>query len=175
MSENKTNFIIAIRGYKIIKKQKNANFTDFTASDDLNNKVLLRIIEPLDNEYIGISYVNDTAEFIKQEKYDSAILISKKFTDTAVKTMANEKIQHISDDYMPPFHIEELYSAIIDCVNRQCMKKCGKVNLVKSDCTEKKVDLCRTSALAGSARSHFEDGLIGLLKNDLKMAFALNK
>ena len=175
MSENKTNLIMAVRGYKNATKQKSANFTDITASDNLNNKVLLRIIEPLGNEYIGVSDVKNAAEFIKQENYDSAILISKRFTDTAVKEMVKQKIQHVSDDYMPPFHIEELYLAIVDCVNNQCLKKCGKVAPVKSGCTEGKIDFCKINTFAGSAKLHFEEGLIGLLKNDLKTALALNR
>jgi len=175
MSENKTNFIIAVRGYKNVKKQKNANFTDVTALDNLNNKVLLRMMEPPGDEYIHIHEVKNMTDFIKRENYDSAILIGKKFTDTAVNEMAKQKIQHVSDDYMPPFHIKELYSAIVDCVNNQCMKKCGKATSVESNCTEKKFYLCRTNALAGSAKSHFEDGSIGLLKNDLKTALALNR
>lgn len=175
MSENKTNFIIAVRGYKKVSKEKNANFTDVTALDNLNSKVLLRVIEPLGFEYVDINDVKRMAEFIKRENYDSAILIGKKFTDSAVSEMVKQKIQHVSDDFMPPFHIEELYSAIVDCVNNQCLKKCGKEASVKLDCTEKKVDLCKISSVAGSAKSHFEEGLIGLLKNDLKIALALNR
>jgi hypothetical protein len=173
--ENKSNFIIAVRGYKNIKKQKNASCTDVTAIDNLNNKVLLRIIEPLGNEYVGINDVKTMSDFIKQENYDSAILISKKFTDTAVNEMTSQKIQHISDDYMPPFHIEELYLAIIESINSQCIKKCGKTTPANTVCTEEKVDLCKISTLAGNAKTHFEQGLIGLLKNDLKMALAINR
>ena len=175
MSENKTNLIIAVRGYKRIKKEKDANCTNVTAMDNLNNKVLLRIIEPLGNECIDTREIKKMTELIKRDAYDSAILISKKFTDPAVNEMVKQKIEHISDDYMPPFAIEELYSAIVDCVNNQCMKKCGDASLEKSGCAEKKSDFCRLRGLAYSAKCHFEQGLIGLLKNDLKTALALNK
>ena len=173
--ENKTNFIMAVRGYKSVKKEKKANCTDVTAVDDSNNKVLLRVIEPLCNEYIGIGDVKVMAEFIEQEDYTSAILISNKFTINAVEEMAKQKIQHVSDDYMPPFGIEELYLAIVDCTNNQCQKKCGKTLTNIPECTEKKVaNLCRTKGLALNAKIHFEQGSIGLLKNDLKIALALN-
>lgn len=174
-SENKTNLVIAVRGYKTVKKQKNVHCTDVTALDNLNNKVLLRIIEPLGNEFIGINAVKNMAEFIKLECYDSAFLISKKFTDAAVSEMVKHKIQHVSDDYMPPFAIEELYLAIMDLVNSQCLKKCGKVRSAKSECVEKVSELCKLRSLAGSAKCHFEEGLVGLLKNDLKVALALNR
>ena len=174
--ENKTNFIIAVRGYKNIKKQKNANYTDVTALDNLNNKVLLRIIEPLGNEYITGDDVKTMTEFVKRENYDKSILVSKKFTTHAVEEMAKQKIQRVSDDYMPPFEIEELYLAIVNCANNQCQKKCGKVLSSISECTEKKVtEHCRIKGLSEIAKSHFEQGLVGLLKNDLKLALAIDK
>jgi hypothetical protein len=175
MSENKTNFIIAVRGYKNVTKQKNANFTDVTALDNLNNKVLLRMIEPLTNEYIGLNDVKNVTELIKHDNYNSAILISRKFTDSALEEMSKQKIQHVSEDYMPPFDIEELYSAIMDRASNQCQKKCGKALTVISDCDEHAAYICKIKLLAVNAKNHFEDGTVGLLKNDLKVALALNR
>jgi len=175
MSENKTNFIIAVRGYKNVKKQKSSNFTDVTALDNSNNKVLLRMIEPLTDEYISLADIKNMSEFIKRDNYESVILISRKFTDSALEEMRKQKIQHVSEDYMPPFDTEELYSAIVDCANNQCQKKCGKALLAISDCGEKIADFCKIKLLALNAKNHFEDGTVGLLKNDLKVALALNK
>jgi hypothetical protein len=175
VSENKTNFIMAVRGYKSVKKETNVNCTDVTAIDTSNNKVIMRIIEPLGNECIGIPDVSNMKELISRDDYDCAILISKKFTDTAISEMSRHKIQYVSDDYMPPFNIQALYQAIVDCVNNQCMKKCEKVALDKSVCAEKGSHNCRIRCLAENAQCHFEEGLTGLLKNDLKMALALNR
>ncbi|MGO8806361.1 MAG: hypothetical protein ACLQO7_07105 [Candidatus Bathyarchaeia archaeon] len=174
--ENKTNFIIAVNGYKVVKKEKNANFTDVTVSDSLNKKVLLRVIEPVSDQCIVTNDVKSMAELVKRDSYDSAFLISKKFTDNAVNEMEKQKIQHVSDDYMPPFEIEKLYMAIVGCTNNQCQKQCGKVSLDSSDCTEKKTaDLCRIKSLSNNAKSHFDRELVGLLKNDLKIALAITK
>ena len=174
--ENKTNFIIAVNGYKIVKKETNTNFTDVTASDNLNKKVLLRVIEPLGNDCVVINDVYNMGKLIKRDSYDSAVLISKKFTDDAVSEMEKQRIQHVSDDFMPPFDIQKLYLAIVDFANNQCQRKCGKVPSAICDCSETKVaDVCKTRALAGSAKFHFERGLSGLLKNDLKIALALNR
>jgi hypothetical protein len=123
MSENKTNFIMAIRGYKSVKRQKNANVTDVTALDNSNNTVLLRIIEPLTNEYICLNDVKNMAEAIKRDNYDSAILISKQFTDNALQEMSKQKNQYISDDYIPPFEIQELYLAIVNCGKQPMSEK----------------------------------------------------
>jgi hypothetical protein len=174
--ENKTNFIIAVNGYKVVKKDRNANFTDVAALDNLNKKVLLRAIEPLDNEYICINDVRQMTELIKRDSYESAFLISRNFTDNAVNEMAKQKIQHVSDDYMPPFDIQKLYMAIVDYASNQCQKQCGKDLPITSDCPEKKVSgLCKIRVVTKNAKCHFEQGLVGLLKNDLKMALALSK
>lgn len=174
--ENKTNLIIAVRGYKNVKKEKTANSINFTAFDEKNRKILLKIIEPLGNEYIGIGDIKHVAESIQGEGYDKTVIISKQFTDNAIDAMDKHKIQYISDDYMPPFKIEELYLAIVNCANNQCQKKCGKILKVISECSEKKIaDTCKIKMLAGNAKSHFEQGSIGLLKNDLKLALALNR
>jgi hypothetical protein len=173
---NKVNLIVAVNGYKILKKETNANFTDVSAADNLNKKVLLRIIEPLGSECVVVNDVSKLAESIKLGGYDCAFLISKKFTDDAIAEMLRRKIQYASDDYMPPFDIEKLYLAIVDCANSQCQKKCGKVPLAISDCLEKKAtDGCKTRSVADSAKCHFEQGLVGLLKNDLIMVLALSK
>ena len=175
MSENKTNLIIAVRGYKSVKKQKNANFTDLTALDNSNNKVLLRIIEPLANEYIGIHEVKKMAETIKRENYNSAILISNQFTDNALEEMSKQEIQHVSEDYMPPFDIQDLYLAIVNSASNRCQDKCGKVGLVITECEEKVAEICKIKTLVLAAKHHFEDGTIGLLKNDLKVVLALTQ
>jgi len=173
MSENKINFIMAVRGYKSVKKQKNANVTDVTALDRSNNKVLLRIVEPLANEYINLNDIKNMTEAIKRDNYTSAILISKQFTEGALEEMSKQKIQRISEDYMPPFDIQELYLAVVNCANNHCQKKCCKVVLAIAECTEKAAELCKTKALVVAAKRHFEEGTIGLLKNDLKLALAL--
>ena len=173
---NKANLIVAVNGYKILKKETNANFTDVSAVDNLNKKVLLRIIEPLCGECIVVNDVLKLTESTKLGGYDCAFLISKRFTDTAIAEMLKHKIQFASDNYMPSFDIEKLYFAKTDCANSQCQRKCGKVPLTISDCLEKKAtDGCKIRAVADNAKCHFEQGQVGLLKNDLIMALALSK
>ena len=166
---------MAVRGYKSVKRQKNANVTDVAALDRSNNKVLLRIVEPITNEYINLNDVKSLTEVIKRDNYASAILISKQFTAGALEAMNKQNIQHISEDYMPPFDIHELYLAVVNCANNHCQKKCCKVVLVIAECTETTAERCKTKALAVAAKRHFEEGTIGLLKNDLKLALALTR
>jgi hypothetical protein len=132
------------------------------------------MIEPLTNEYINLTDVKNMVEFINSDNYQSAILISRKFTDSAIEEMCKQKIQYISEDHMPPFEIQELYLAILDCANNQCQKKCGKA-LALADCEERIAEICKIKSLVINAKHHFEQGTIGLLKNDLKVALALNR
>jgi hypothetical protein len=173
MSQTKTSFIIAVRGYKIINKQRSGTATDIVALDNSNNKVLLRTIEPLTPEYIGVNEIKNIAEFVKRESYDSAIVVSKHFTDNALSELSKEKIEYISEDFMPEFDLHELYLAIMNCANNSCQKKCGKTLETIMECSEKTADSCRTKSLAKSAKEHFENGPTSLLKNDLRVAMAL--
>ena len=165
---------MAVRGYKTVKKQQNLHIIDVTAVDTLNNKVLLRRIEPLVNEYISRNDVEAMAETVKSEGYYTAILISNQFTDKALEEIEKQRFQYISQDHMPSFDIHELYLAIINCANIQCQKKCGKALLDITGGDEKVADFCKIKVLWLSAKHHFDQGTIGLLNNDLKMALALN-
>lgn len=170
---NKTRLLIAIRGYKTLKNQQNGKYTDISALDSLNKKILLRIMDPQNNRYADLNDVINLAERIKVDAYDSGILISNNFTIGATNEMVKQNIQSISENVMPPFTSKDIYFAILNCVSNQCNKKCGKVPLNISGCNEiKDADLCETRILATNAKTHFEAGTIGLLKNDLKIALA---
>jgi hypothetical protein len=175
-SEEKTNFIIAIRNYKRTKSRKGSNFTDITALDAANEKVLLRSIEPVGNEYVGIGEVKSMMQSIKHENCIHAVFISKRFTAAAIEEMKQKNIQYVSEEYMPPFDTAKLYMAINNCVNNQCKSKCGLIPSTKSDCKVKKnTNNCKIRDLAENALFHFENSWVGLLRNDLKLALALNK
>jgi hypothetical protein len=170
---NKTKLLIAVRKYKVIKSERKTNYTDISVVDPLNKKVLLRTIDPLSTRYVDLNDVNSLTNQVKFDAYDSAILISNNFTQSATSEMARQNIQCISETYMPPYTIEDLYGAVMNLAGPQCGKKCGKTPERIPDCEIKDADMCSIWSLACSAKNHFETGSIGLLKNDLKMALAL--
>lgn len=172
---NKTNLLIAVRGYTDIKKQTKPNCIDISALDNTNKKVLLRIIDRSGNPYVDLNDVKNLAETIKSEAYDSSVLISTNFTEAAINEMLKQNIQYVSESYMPPFAINDVYLAIVNCASNQCMKKCGITLADNPDCIQKAADHCKILTLIENAKEHFEQGTIGLLKNDLKTAIALNK
>ncbi len=175
--EDKTQFIMAIRNYKFAKKERKPDFTDITASDASNGKILLRSIEPNGKAgFVGIDEVKNMIKVMKSGKYNSGILISKRFTSAALEEMAKKKIQLISDNYMPHFGTQELYVTINNCIDNQCKANCGKIPEKKSDCKGRLEDNpCKVRALSDNCSFHFEHGWIDLMKNDLKQLLALNK
>ena len=174
--EEKTELIIAVHDYKYVKKEKRSDCTDVTALDALNEKILLRSIEPEGKGFVSFSDVKDMIAVIKREDYNRGILISKRFTVAAAEEMVQENIQQVSDEYMPPIDTEKLYLAITNCINNKCKTKCGINPLKKSECQKKqKAGPCKVKALNDNALFHFEQGWVDLLKNDLKLVLALNK
>ncbi len=175
--EEKTAFIMAIRNYKYSKKKRSADFTDTTASDASNKKILLRSIEPRGKAgFVGVDEVKSMLKVMKSQNYDNGILISKRFTTAAVQEMLEQKIQLVSDEHMPYFDTEELYLTINNCIDNQCKANCGKILQKKSDCTGRLEDSpCKVRALSDNCLFHFEHGWIDLMKNDLKQLLALNK
>lgn len=176
--EDKAELIIAIRNYKCEKRKKRTDGMDFTVSDVASDeKILLRSIEPQSKAgFVGVDDVKKMLKVMKSEKCDRGVLIGKRFTVAAVEEMALDKIQQVSDEYMPPFKPEQLYITVNDCVKNLCRAKCGKVPLKESDCKSyTDENACRVRAISRNASFHFEKGWISLLKDDLKQLLLLNK
>jgi len=177
--EGKAELIIAIRNYKCEKREKRADGIDFKASDiSSEEKILLRSIEPQGKTgFVGIDDVKKMLKVMKREDYHSGVLIGKRFTAAAVEEMAQENIQQVSDEYMPPLKPEKIYLTINDCVNNLCRAKCGEIPLKESDCKGHplKEESCRVRAISDNALFHFEHGWASLMKNDLNQLLSLNR
>jgi hypothetical protein len=176
--EDKAELIIAIRNYKCEKRKKRANGIDFTASDAASDeRILLRSIEPqAKTGFVGVDDVKKMLKVMRSEDYDRGVLISKRFTVAAVEEMAQDNIQQVSDEYMPPFKPEKLYLTIDNYVKNLCKAKCGSVPAKESDCKSyTDENACRVRAISRNASFHFEKGWMNLLKDDLKQLLTLNK
>ncbi len=176
--EDKTKFIIAIRNYKFLKSEKHSSCIDVTASDALNEKILLRSIEPQGkNEFVNVDDVKSMLKVMKSQDFNQGVLISRRFTVAAAEEMAQENIQQVSDEYMPPFDSEKLYLAINTCINSQCKTNCGKIPLKESDCKAhtKDGEICKIRSLSDNATFHYDQGWVDLMKNDLILLLSLNK
>jgi hypothetical protein len=173
--EEKTQFIMAIRNLTFTKEEKHPDYTDTTAQDSSNKKILLRTIEPHGRTgFVGLDDVKSMSILMENEAYDVGILISKRFTTAALQEISDKKIQLISDEYMPYFETGTLYQTIINCVNNQCKANCGKIPQKKSECKEKIENKpCKVKALSDNSLFHFKQGWIGLMQNDLKQLLAL--
>jgi hypothetical protein len=175
-TQDKTEFIMAIRKYTCTKTERRSERIDVTASNASNEKILLRSIEPQGAGFVGVDEVKKMIRVMKNEKYNTGILIGRRFTTAAVQEMRLGKIQQVSDEYMPPFDTENLFLAIANCVDEQCKAKCGKIPLKKSDCTGYlHGNPCRVRALSDNSIFHFKRDWINLMKNDLKQLLSLSR
>lgn len=176
--EDKTKFIIAVRNYKFLKSEKHSSCVDVTVSDALNEKILLRSIDSQGkNEYVSVDDVKSMLKVMKSQDYNRGVLIGRRFTVAAAEEMAQENIQQVSEEYMPPFDTEKLYLAINTCINSQCKTNCGKTPLKKGDCKAhtKDGDFCKVRDLSDNASFHYDHGWVDLMKNDLKLLLSLNE
>ena len=168
---------MAVRSYKCEKRKKWKEGIDLTASDGVSEeKILLRVIEPTAKAgFVGVDAVKKMSEVMKLKEYDRGFLVGKKFTEAAEQVMIEQKIQRISEDYMPPVTPERLYLTINEYVNGLCKKKCGEIPQKESDCDAcSKGQPCNVKTISDNATFHFEKGWIDLLGNDFKKLAAIN-
>jgi hypothetical protein len=176
--EDKAELIIAVRNYKCEKRKKWSDSIDFTVSDvESDEKILLRTIEPQSKAgFVGVDDVKKMLKAMKSEDCHRGVLIGKRFTTAAAEEMATEKIQQVSDEYMPPFNPEKLYLTINDRVNDLCRARCNDIPLKQSDCKAFTAgSSCRVRTVSNNALFHFERGWTCLLKDDLKQLLSLRK
>lgn len=176
--EEKAELIIAIRNYTCQNRKARSDGIDFTVSDPASGEIILvRLIEPQGQaRFVGVDEVKKMLNFMKSQSCDRGILISKRFTVAALNEMAQDNIQQVSDEYMPPFKIEELYNVINNHIETLCKAKCGDIALKESDCQKcQEKTSCRIKAINRNAVFHFERCWMNLLKDDLKQLLSLNK
>jgi predicted nucleic acid binding AN1-type Zn finger protein len=176
--EDKTQYIMAIRNFVFTKKKEHKEYTDITASDVSNQKILLRsAIESQGKaRNIGVDEAKDMVKVMQIQGYDSGIFISSGFTEAAIQEMAQNKIQLVSDEYMPHFGKEKIYLTITNYLNKQCNANCGKIPRQKSECKGQfKGKPCKVKALRDNAAFHFAQGWVDLMQNDLKQLLSLNE
>ncbi|NIQ07367.1 MAG: hypothetical protein GWO20_17075, partial [Candidatus Korarchaeota archaeon] len=135
--EKKAELVMAVRDYECKDRKNWDRGVDFTASDtESDDKTLLRIItEPhTKSGIVGVQSVRDMIETIDKKKYDEGIAIGKKFSVAAKRTMREEGIEMVSEDFMPSFKPQKLYLKLQEYVDDLCKTKCGKVPKKESDC-----------------------------------------
>ena len=176
--EDKAGLIIAVRNYTFEKKKTRNDGTDFLVMDAAaNEKVLLRSLEPQNKAgYVSVNDVKEMAKEMKRQKCERGLFISKRFTVAAYEEMALSKIQQVSDEYMPPIRLEQLYLTITNCVDNLCETICGKAFLKKSDCGSlTNGAACQVRTLSDNASYHFKQGWTNLLQSDLRQLLVLPK
>jgi hypothetical protein len=177
-TEDKAEFLIAVKNLKCEKREKWADGIDFLASDILSDeKVFVRVIAPRSKSgFVGADDVKTMLKVMKRKDYTRGVIIGKRFTEAATQEMSSCNLQQVSDEYMPPVKSESILLTINDCVSSLCKTKCGAIPLKESDCKGRlKESVCRVRSINDDAIFHYERGWMDLMKNDLRQLLVMNK
>jgi hypothetical protein len=113
---------------------------------------------------------------MRHQNFDHGVIVGKRFTVAAAEEMAQESIQQVSDEYMPPIKPENIYLTISNCTNILCKTKCGKTPSNESDCRSwNEGDPCRVRTVSNNSAFHYEQGWMNLMKDDLRQILSLAK
>ena len=155
MSEHlleKAELLMEIEGYEqeSMKKSENAIIIKASKSDS-DETTLIYIVT---SNTIGTNQVKTITQMLEEEDVDKLIVFAKKFTTAVKKKLNEEDIGFFSEDMgvlslIPP---GELYSKVIDYVNRLCQIKCGHTPKSASECKGYSEDHIICSNCEGSGK-----------------------
>jgi hypothetical protein len=177
--ELEAELVMTVRDYECEERRRWDEGIDFTALDaKSDDKILLRVITApkTKSDVVGVDDVRKMCEIIAHEHYDTGILISKRFSESARKEMYQRSIQMISENYKPRFKPEKLTLKIQHCIDDLCKAKCGRVPENASDCkgySEGRYS-CKLRLISDNALFHATRGWTNLLKRDLMRLLAIS-
>ena len=177
-AEEKAGVIIALRNYKCERKKKRSDGVDFSVLDSASDeKILMRSLNLQTKAgFVSVDDVKRMLKDMKTQKCDRGVLISRRFTNAATEEMALGKIQQVSDEYMPPASLENIYGTLNEHVSSLCKTKCGAASSKQSDCQSwRDGSECRVKTISNNASFHFERGWTSLLNGDLRQLLSLPK
>ena len=108
--------------------------------DDENGKKLIRAMVEDDNTAapVYVDTIRATINELDEEKYDEAVIISKRITDSAYDIVSHHKnLEIITPKMKHSFSLIEVLSAIQKKTRDLCEIKCGKVPETRDDCKGK--------------------------------------
>jgi hypothetical protein len=113
--------------------------------------------------------IRATIKELNEEKFDEAVILSKRITDAAYKIVIQEdNLDIITPDMKHPFSLIEILSSIERKTRDLCKIKCGKAPEMKDDCKGKKGRkyICDVRRLSDDASFHAQMKWIEVLTDD---------
>lgn len=164
--------VMRIEDWECREERTWAEGTDFTASDvKSHDKILLRLItEPKSRSGdVCVDDVRKMVERMKHDNYSKGVIISKSFSDAAMKELKEKGIKIVSETSRP-YKPRELYLRLQDLMNDLCKAKCGHIPERESDCMghSEGTYSCKIRLIGDDASFHLAHGWAKLLQNDLK-------
>ncbi len=112
---------------------------DYVIEENHRKKLIRALVD--ENDRAAPAYVDTIRETITElddEKYDEAIILTNRITDSANDIVANrENLQVITPNTKNSFSLVEVLSAIQKKTGELCILKCGKIPETREDCKGK--------------------------------------
>lgn len=174
----KAELIMAIKEYDDKKRRRWKRGIDIIVSPvKSDDRILMRVINKSRSKsgVVGVDAVREMSEVLESNGYDSGFLVGKRFSRAARDEMSRQGIRLISENLVPYYKPERLYTTINDCIEDLCQAKCGHVPEKESDCKGYSEGhySCKIRLISDNASFHFERGWGILLQNDLKRLLAI--
>jgi hypothetical protein len=113
---------------------------DYVIDDEGSKKLLRAIIDENNNAApVYVDAIRSTLEELKEEKYDEAVILSKRMTKAGHKIVKQqENLNILTPNMKHNFSLMEVALAIQTKIRRLCKAKCGKPPEKREDCRGKK-------------------------------------
>jgi hypothetical protein len=127
--------------------------------DNVNRKKLIRAMVDDDNiaSPVYVDTIRATINELEEEKYDEAVIISKRITDSAYEIVSQQKnLEIITPKMKHCFSLVEVLSAVQKKTKNICKIKCGKAPETKEECYGKKgrTYVCEARRISDDATFH---------------------
>ena len=160
----------AIHGYEKNGVNDEIGSINYVASGDGDEKKLLRvIIDRKDNiSKANTDTIRTTIEFLENEDYDKAVILSEEFTEGAKSLIRKKKNLNYIFPEQHPHSIPDIVYAIQIKTMELCKLRCGKVPKTERDCKGHQDGeyTCPVRRISDDADFHAERKWLQLLMND---------
>ena len=167
----------AIHGYEKNGVNDEIGSINYVASGDGDEKKLLRvIIDRKDNiSKANTDTIRTTIEFLENEDYDKAVILSEEFTEGAKSLIRKKKNLNYIFPELHPHSIPDIVYATQIKTGELCKLRCGKVPKTERDCKgyQDGEYTCPVRRISDDADFHAERKWLQLLMNDFSKLVTL--
>lgn len=131
---------------------------DYIIEDEKGKKLIRAMVDDNNTPMpVYVDTIRATINELDEEKYDEAVIISKRITDSAYEIVSNQKnLDIITPKMKHSFSLIEVLSAVQKKTRDLCEIKCGKAPETRDDCKGRhgRVYECELRRISDDATFH---------------------